>query len=56
MALSNDLQNLNKCVDSLNMVVENERKSQAILEQRLFNLLNVPTLFYLPEATNEENN
>lgn len=54
--LSQDLQQLNETVDSLTCMIESEKTTQILLEQDLFNLLNVPTLFYLPEHLNEDNN
>ncbi|KAL0269971.1 UNVERIFIED_CONTAM: hypothetical protein PYX00_007534 [Menopon gallinae] len=55
-ALTLSLQEYNKTLNSLTCMAESERTAQILLEQRLFNLLNVPTLFYLPEPLNEENN
>lgn len=55
-SLSVRLQHLNNCVENLTKVADEEKKTQAILEQRLLNLLNVPTLFYMPDTTGQENN
>lgn len=55
-SLSMDLQQLNETVGSLSCMAESEKTTQILLEQHLFNLLNVPTLFYLPEPLSEENN
>ncbi|KAK6621641.1 hypothetical protein RUM44_001448 [Polyplax serrata] len=52
--LSRDLQNLNDTMGSLTSMMEIEKTTQILLEQGLFNLLNVPTLFYLPEPLNDE--